>query len=245
MIFIFPLEFVSEFDRAALCALSHMTANPRMSAKFPGTDSATALSKIKLRSPVRIPADQQFHATNAAAQKFGPVSNRVSLCIPPPCSRLMRLSSDRGSADTPSDARRQALRNARCVEELRMDGVHLASPDPPIGRERRFREAAGVSSRQTIKRCCGLIRSITICRSVVARECRLRHPGRRDRRHHWSKRRRTRQPCLRSRGILPAETSDVHCSEGRCRHRVARSHVLPTGRRAALSDQPVTGFYLL
>ena len=53
----------------------------------------------------KLPADQQFHATNAAAQKFGPVSNRVSLCISPLCSRIdQRLSCDRGHADSPSDA---------------------------------------------------------------------------------------------------------------------------------------------
>src|SRR3982074_648444 len=72
--------------------------------------------------------------------------------MPGPCSRAeWGIISDRGQADSPSDARRPSSpQSSRMSRRLRRDGVlHLVSPDRPIPRNSTFPMVAGPPSDQT------------------------------------------------------------------------------------------------
>jgi len=104
---------------------------------------------------------------------------------------------------------------------LRMDGVHhLALQILQSNAIRRFRwKLPALPSRQTIKPCCGLIRSISNMPIRLCSRMSPSNPGRRDRRPHWSERRR-QDNLLEVLTAFPAESSDVHWLEGCCRRRV-------------------------
>jgi len=99
-------------------------------------------------------------------------------------------------------------------------------------------EAAGVSDRQTIKPA-ALIRSksnmpISVLANVAFNQHEIAH--------HWSKRRRQDNRCLRSSRHSARETSASHCSKA-----VAPSvgdSSSTTGRLRPYQDQPLPGFYV-